>query len=116
MVHLFSSLRLVDGVEHAAFAEELLHGVGPVAGDERDIEGFDRGPGFTGGRRRRVVAPGPQVMLGDDLAAFGGVEEAEILFMHFVDAPVSYLILEVLDKTPMVELLAIIENIRMEKA
>ena len=50
----------------------------------------------------------------EELELVLGVEEAEILFMHFVDAPVSYLILEVLDKTPMVELLAIIENIKME--
>jgi len=55
-------------------------------------------------------------MTHEELELVLGVEEAEILFMHFVDAPVSYLILEVLDKTPMVELLAIIENIRMEKA
>ena len=51
----------------------------------------------------------------EELELVLGVAEAELLFMHFVAAPVSYLILDVLDKTPMVELLAIIKSIRLEQ-
>lgn len=50
----------------------------------------------------------------EELELVLGRDDAELLFDYFVDAPVSYLILEVLDKTPMKELLRIVESIKQE--
>jgi hypothetical protein len=50
----------------------------------------------------------------EELEMVLGKEDAQLVFDYFLDAPVSYLVLEVLDKTPMVELLRIIESLKRD--
>jgi hypothetical protein len=51
----------------------------------------------------------------EELEMVLGKEDAWLVFEYFLDAPVSYLILEVLDKTPMVELLRIVESLKRDE-
>jgi len=50
----------------------------------------------------------------EELELVLGKDDAQLVFDYFLDAPISYLILEVLDKTPMVELLRIVESLKFD--
>ena len=50
----------------------------------------------------------------EELELVLGKDDAQLVFDYFLDAPISYLILEVLDKTPMVELLRIVESLKRD--
>ena len=50
----------------------------------------------------------------EELELVLGKDDAQLVFDYFLDAPISYLILEVLDKTPMVELLRIVESLKCD--
>jgi hypothetical protein len=50
----------------------------------------------------------------EELELVLGKDDAQLIFDYFLDAPISYLILEVLDKTPMVELLRIVESLKRD--
>jgi hypothetical protein len=50
----------------------------------------------------------------EELELVLGKDDAQLIFDYFLDAPISYLILEVLDKTPMVELLRIVKSLKRD--